>query len=240
MTSTKHKIGGHPLDNPVWSALTSAHSAFAEGSVHAKRYPGVFARFAAMDEAEAPAYEALVQLLGDDEELTLFTRAALTPPASLEVTLRKEILQMVCSSAPTPSGVEGTVSAAPLGAADAPHMLALVEQARPGPFNLRTHELGRFIGVRIGGRLAAMAGERMHLTGYTEVSAVCTDAAFRGRGLAGGLISAVCRGILARGELPMLHVLPENHSAILLYGRLGFELRAEMRLTVVRARRAGV
>ena len=43
----------------------------------------------------------------------------------------------------------------------------------PGPWFHRTPELGRFVGFEEDGRLVAMAGERMHVPGDTEISAVC-------------------------------------------------------------------
>ena len=71
-----------------------------------------------------------------------------------------------------------------------------------------------------------MAGERLHPPGYTEISAVCTDADHRGRGLATRLVFAVAAGIRARGEVPFLHAAADNTTAIRLYEHLGFRLRA--------------
>ena len=102
------------------------------------------------------------------------------------------------AAAPDPEAVR-------LGAADVPEMLALIEQTNPGPFLPRTVEMGTYLGIRRQGRLIAMAGERLHPPGFTEISAVCTDAAFRGEGLATRLVLAVAHGIRARGETPFLH-----------------------------------
>jgi predicted GNAT family acetyltransferase len=134
----------------------------------------------------------------------------------------------------TPSTVTG---AAPdivtLGAADVPEMLALVELTKPGPFLLRTHEMGTFLGIRIGGRLAAMTGERMKPAHYTEMTAVCVHPDHRGRGYAQVLLAAVSRQIVARGEIPFLHVFSDNAAAIALYRRQGMEIRRRMCVTVV-------
>jgi ribosomal protein S18 acetylase RimI-like enzyme len=113
-----------------------------------------------------------------------------------------------------------------LGPADVPAMRALVARTRPGPFGPRTHEMGTYLGVVDDGELVAMAGERLHPPGYTEISAVCTDAAHRGRGLATRLVLAVTAGIRERGEVPFLHAAADNVTAIRLYGELGFRLRA--------------
>jgi predicted GNAT family acetyltransferase len=125
------------------------------------------------------------------------------------------------------TGVRGRADpeAAPLTAADLPEILDLVERTRPGPFRKRTPQLGTYLGIRRGDALVAMAGERLRPAGHTEISAVCTDPAFRGAGLAARLIGAVAAGIQARGEVPFLHTAHDNAAAIRLYERLGFTLR---------------
>ena len=93
--------------------------------------------------------------------------------------------------------------------------------------------MGRYLGIRRGGALIAMAGERLRPPGSTEISAVCTDPAYRGQGLAARLVNAVCAGIAHRGERPVLHVLASNRAAIALYERLGFVVRRSVRFEVV-------
>jgi predicted GNAT family acetyltransferase len=117
---------------------------------------------------------------------------------------------------------------------DAKDMHDLVEKTKPGPFGKRTHEMGNYIGIRDRGRLIAMAGERMRFDGYVEISAVCVDDDWRGRGLAGRLVNLLCREIEQRGETPFLHVFSDNRSAIGLYERLGFELRRTFVLTRIK------
>jgi predicted GNAT family acetyltransferase len=112
-------------------------------------------------------------------------------------------------------------------------MLALATATQPGPFFARTHELGTFWGVRVDGRLVAMAGERMKLPGYTEVSGVCTDPAHRGKGYAALLSRTAATQIKARGETPMLHAYASNTPAIRLYEQLGFELRTHVNVTIL-------
>ena len=91
----------------------------------------------------------------------------------------------------------------------------------------RTVELGTYLGIRdAGGVLVAMAGERMHPPGFTEISAVCTDPAHRGRGLASRLVTGIAAGIRARGEIPFLHLTLENEPAHRIYAALGFETRS--------------
>jgi ribosomal protein S18 acetylase RimI-like enzyme len=86
-----------------------------------------------------------------------------------------------------------------------------------------------------------MAGERFSApasdSGWTEVSAVCTDPAFRGQGLASRLIRAVAARIRARGDEVFLHVLDTNLGAIALYERMGFSRLATVEVTGLTPRR---
>jgi predicted GNAT family acetyltransferase len=115
---------------------------------------------------------------------------------------------------------------------DIPEMLALTKLTEPGPFLSRTIELGSYFGIHESGSLVAMAGERLHMTGFTEVSAVCTHPNFRGRGYGNALMSTVITGIMNRGETPFLHVKTDN-PAVDLYKKLGFRVRAQLHLAVI-------
>lgn len=122
-----------------------------------------------------------------------------------------------------------------IGPADAAEAMDLVARTEPGPFRPRTNELGIYLGLRDGGRLVAMAGERLHPAGWTEISAVCTDPAYRRRGLATRLVRAVADLIRAHDEVPFLHTAAANTRAIDLYLAMGFELRREVDFAAVRA-----
>jgi len=112
-------------------------------------------------------------------------------------------------------------------------MLRLALETNPGPFGPRTHELGQYIGARVDGALAAMAGERMRLDQAVEISAVCVSPEHRGKGYAAFLVARLVREIRAEGATPFLHVFTDNTSAIALYERLGFTKRKTLRLTVL-------
>jgi predicted GNAT family acetyltransferase len=116
-----------------------------------------------------------------------------------------------------------------LGESDAPAMTALVTATEPGPWAARTHELGEFVGVRVNGRVVAMAGQRMRLPDAIEISAVCTDPDHRGRGLGRAVVAAVAARTLAAGRRPFLHVRVENEAAVRLYEGLGFRIRSTLR-----------
>ena len=124
------------------------------------------------------------------------------------------------------AAVPATAPIVELGPADASEMVALAKLTEPGPFEARTPELGGFVGVRVDGRLVAMAGERMKPEGFTEVSGVCTHPDHRGHGYAAMLSAVVADRIVARGETPFLHAFASNRAAVALYERLGFVLRA--------------
>jgi ribosomal protein S18 acetylase RimI-like enzyme len=209
------------LDHPIWSSLTTAHRSLAEGGSLARRYPAAIAPFAALVD-ETPEATAELRGLAAAAPVVLFTRAPVGRIAGLDVTFRGKGRQMVAVRGPDPAALPDTVV---LGLGDVPEMLELTALTKPGPFFPRTHELGRYIGIRVDGRLAAMAGERMRYDGFTEISAVCVHPDFRGRGYAQGLVKAMMGWIAERGDVPMLHVFDDNHGAIALYESLGFASR---------------
>lgn len=210
----------HPLDHAVWNALTSrqAHLAVKEGP--ALRFDPAYARFAAVQAGEAAV--RLVPLAARTGPLALFEADPVCPPG-LKVIDRIDCVQMTCEAL-TPGGRD--VAFEPLGDADGPEMLALAQLTQPGPFLEKTHLLGPFIGVRREGRLIAMAGVRLDLDGFTEVSGVCTHPDHRGQGLAGVLMRAVVQTILARGDTAFLHARAGHDATIAFYETLGFRARA--------------
>ncbi len=211
----------HPLDNPVRASLTGPHARFAERRGAVLRYPADVCPFLALpDEPSAADWADAAALVGPGGLLPL-AAVRVPPPAGWAVEFRGEGVQMTGDSVAGPADPE----AVPLGPADVPEMLDLAGRTKPGPFLLRTVEMGSYLGIRRGGTLVAMAGERLHPPGWSEISAVCTDAAWRGRGLASRLVLAVAAEIRARGETPFLHAVATNVNAIRLYEELGFRLR---------------
>jgi ribosomal protein S18 acetylase RimI-like enzyme len=229
--SSSSSAVAHPLDNVIWNALTTHQSAIAEGDGAARRYDGAYARFAALAQPSEPDLGALARVVRAGDEVALFLPGDVGLGAYFELLALKNIVQMI---GPAVGPAVDDRHFAVLGPRHKAQMTALVRRTEPGPWMARSDELGRFLGVFDGGELVAMAGERMHLSGYREISGVCTDPAWRGQGIAGKLMRAVSQAIIARGETPFLHVLAENAGAIGLYEQLGFKRRASFRLHVLR------
>ncbi|SEM71203.1 GNAT family N-acetyltransferase [Bradyrhizobium sp. OK095] len=216
------------LDRPIWSALTTSQKHLAEGGPRAMRYPVDMTPFADMVDMSAASFAALGDLLPDSQVAALFTPEPVIVPDGFKVVLAETGEQMIGSPADSPLREVEIVT---LGKADVPAMLALTALTKPGPFAARTHELGTFLGIRAGGELVAMTGERMKPGNFTEMTAVCVHPDHRGRGYAQALLSAVARQIEARGEIPFLHVFSSNASAIALYQRQGMRIRRRLHVT---------
>jgi ribosomal protein S18 acetylase RimI-like enzyme len=190
------------LDNPIWYALSTDQSYLSQSNHLARRFPRDVAPFGAM-KAQSPAeYDALGQIFSGDTA-ALFLDSEPILPADWSMRVGGDMYQMTFD-APPPA--EPKQSFRELTQEDVPEMLALTKLTEPGPFLPRTIELGAYYGIHDSGSLVAMAGERLHLTGFTEVSAVCTHPHFRGRGYGNALMSVVISGIMKRDETPFLHV----------------------------------
>ena len=169
------------LDNAAWHSLAGPHARFAIGGDLVKRYPADVAPFVAVRTWDDPdVWDALRELVGPGADVGLSGYEG-SVPAGWEWVGGGEGVQLVETDAlrtrPDDEAIE-------LGADDAAEMIDIVARNQPGPFRPRTYELGRYIGIRRQGRLVAMAGERLHPTGWTEISAVAVDADHRRQGLA--------------------------------------------------------
>lgn len=224
----------HPLDHPQWAALTTEHRSLALRRGRAATYPGDVCSMSGLEDVDDPdAWRDLGALLGSGGWSILLTATAPILPAFAEPIAQRGLLQMQgpLEAPPVLDAPEGLVR---LGLADGPEMVDLAKLTEPGPMLLRTVTMGDYWGVRRGGQLVAMAGERLHLEGWREVSGVCTHPDARGLGLARHLVARLTRDIRARGERAFLHSEVHNASAIALYESLGYTARAELRLNVVR------
>jgi ribosomal protein S18 acetylase RimI-like enzyme len=220
----------HPLDNPVLRSLTGPHAGLARIQGRAARYPADTSPFCALPaEPDAADWADAARLVGPGE-VVLFPVLRAAPPPDWKVLGLGEGVQFVADTLDARPDDEAVT----LGPADVPDMLRLAERTKPGPFLRRTIELGTYLGIRRDGELVAMAGERLRPPGWTEISAVCTDPAWRGHGFASRLTLAVAAGIIARGDAPFLHAIATNVTAIRLYKELGFTHRRDTRFPRLR------
>ncbi len=220
----------HPLDRPIWHALTTRQTHIALGNERALRFDPDIGLFAAARDDSPESLQALSELVPrEGVAILLQVGESPLPPGTVAqmTTLGVQMVAQKLEPLDPPSNVER------LTAADAPEMRALADLTKPGPFKGRTHELGQFWGVKENGKLVAMAGERMKLPGYTEVSGVCTHPDVRGKGYAGLLSRTVATQIQKRGETPMLHAYASNTAAVKLYEALGFVLRCHVTVTAL-------
>ncbi len=229
----------HALDRCIWHALSHRQAAFSLGHATARRYGTEYAPFAATIDDSPASLAALHDIIPMGGAVALFTLEELAFPATLTPTRRALVRQMVLP----PGTLTADVPAPPAATRqlrddDIPAMMALVALTQPGPFAERTAVMGRYLGVFAGDALIAMAGERMCLEGFVEISAVCTHPDHRGRGLAAALTATLARAAFDRGETPILHAFADNETALSVYRKLGFSLRATFHLAVVG--RAGV
>ena len=221
----------HMLDNVAWAALTGPHAPIAEINGLARRYPVDVSPFAAISNDQDPqAWQDLAELIGPGG-ITVVAGSHLQVPKNWLVLEIGSGVQLVGDNV---EGLEDN-EVVKLGAGDVPEMLDLISRTQPGPFLPRTIELGGYLGFRIDGALVAMAGCRLRPTGWREISAVCTDSLYLGKGLATRLVKAVVANIKAEGEMPFLHASATNTNAIRLYEALGFQLRIRPTFAVVQA-----
>ena len=218
------------LDNIVWHALTGPHAQFSAGGDQARRYARGFSPIIGFADQARPNFAALVPLCEPGEHFYTDGWSGIAPDGwriELEATMFKMIWE---AAIPEDNAAPDAV---PLGPEHAAQALALAELTRPGPFGLRTIELGDYFGVFDGERLIAMAGERMHAGALREISGVCTHPDHQGRGLARRLMLKLIRRQMQRHETPFLHVMSSNVGARQLYERMGFRNFKESVVRVV-------
>ncbi len=218
------------LDNIIWLTLSGKHAHFAAGSGAVRRYAAGFSAIVGFPESQSPDFEALAAFCDIDEQVYCpeWTGAA---PEGWCIHVEKPVLRMVWQEA-VPR-VDAFPDAVPLDSEHAARALELARLTNPGPFGLRTIELGEYFGWFESGHLVAMAGERMHAGPYREVSGICTHPDFRGRGLARRLALKLIRRQMLRGEIPFLHVMADNADARRLYIEMGFRDYCETTLRLI-------
>jgi predicted GNAT family acetyltransferase len=226
----------HALDNICYQALTTRQAGFAETFDQACRFVHDVSVIGGFLEPTARGYESLGELVKQGQTVNLALDSPYQPRTGWSVVRTCPMLQMIYQGNCTDlvSAATSDEMIVELGANDAPEMMELTSLTRPGPFSKRTHELGTYLGIRMDGKLIAMAGERMKVPGNTEVSAVCTHPDHTGKGYARRLMTMVMSQICNHGETPFLHVREANTHAVALYEKLGFRKRVLLHLASLR------
>ncbi len=211
------------LDNPFWSALTSRHRNLAQCAGQVRRYPVEIAPFLGVAAADDDVAGALDLVPSGDTAYLL----GVLPDFGVAWSVQsyRPLAQLVCES---PLVVPDGPEILELGEAHRADVLALTAKVYPHYFRSRTMDLGRYFGMYVEGRLAAMIGERLGTDTAQELSAICTHPDFLGRGYARRLTATLANATLARGQLPFLHVSYENTRAKALYEQMGFRLRRDL------------
>jgi len=207
------------LDNPIWGTLVTRHAKEVLGKGRARRFSPEVSPLGGIPDETDQSLADLSELIADQGGVVLAQDRLFACPERAEMVHHFYVHQMHLTDS---SYAQIDPSLERLGAADAAQMLALVVEAHPGPFALKTHELGEYWGIKIEGQLVAMAGERMKLPGLSEISGVATYEAHRGKGYAKQLCRHLMGRILERGENAFLHVETEKPDVENFYHRLGF------------------
>lgn len=218
----------HPLDNPIWTALTTGSKKFSYGDEHIRLIDRDMGFFAGLPSYEPEHLESLWDVLEDGVKVILFTPNPLELDDRWIVHNDRKLLQMVWDNEVENLELSDTVQ--PLDPSHVSQMMALTDLMRPGPFLEKTILFGNYFGIFSRNKLISMAGARLNPAPFTEVSAVCTLKDYQGRGLSKKVMSAVINSLVAQGSTPFLHVYPDNLSAFKLYSSLGFVSRAMLRV----------
>ena len=215
------------LDNPVWSSLTGEHAPLGRRLPHAARYFADVAPFVGIEVGALAAGEELADLVALGESVLFVGPAPELPSAAWRVEPLESIAQMVsdlrCAQFEGPPMIE-------LSKTHAADVRDLTSRVYPHYFRPRTMAMGRYLGIYDGNKLAAIAGERMRFGPYVELSAICTDPAYTGRGYAQRLVGQLVADIRETQRVPFLHVSHRNARAKALYEHLGFRFRVDIPL----------
>jgi len=221
----------HPLDNPIYNALNSGNKNLSAGNEFVKYFSKDVSPFAGFKGSTAAGLDQLYNMVPSQRTLAVFTPEEISISNQWNLINHMNVLQMVYHH-PAPNDVTDE-ELIPLEEQHIPAMLDLTKLTNPGPFLQRTIEFGHYEGVFKGNELVAMSGQRLNPCPYAEISAVCTHPDHLGNGYASQLLKSQIRQIIAKSEIPFLHVRKDNTTAIKVYERIGFVNRRDMVINVI-------
>ena len=222
------------LVNPVWEALSSKQSQLNRGSQTLKYFPQEVSPFMGLKNWDAEDLVDLEKNIPTNRTFSVMIAKAVTIPPSFEIIFSIPLYQMVCTKL-IPSS-NPSIAIKKLGNKDIPKMIALTELTKPGPFYERTIDFGHYFGIFDEEELIAMAGERLQVNGFTEISAICTNPEYLGKGYGSLLLSNACERTMQERNTPFLHVRTDNTRAIHVYQKLGFTINADVYFAIFKKR----
>ncbi|WP_343697211.1 GNAT family N-acetyltransferase [Flavobacterium sp.] len=211
------------LDNPVWNSLCESHKKFALDYNGTKFFNQDYCPFGGFSDHNSTLeatekYASLCEnffIVGEKPKIA----------DTLKITKELVCLQMIIYEKIQITFSDEIIK---LTEEHAEELFNLVNLVQPGYFKPKTFLLGSYYGIFNDKKLVSVAGERMKMNAFTEVSAIVTHPDYTGKGYAKQLTSHVVNAVFDEGKTPFLHVVESNLGAIKLYEKLGFATRRKM------------
>lgn len=223
------------LSNPIYNALITADRSRNIGSAEIAFLDVEMSPFIGMRDWSPIQQQKIQTQVPPGRTWFLLIEEEVEFISELSVSLTLPLFQCICTSLKKPSPPKKTIELVPLNESHIDEMIALTTLTKPGPFRKRTIEFGNYHGIFEAGQLVAMGGERLHLEGLTEISAICTHPEFQGRGYGAQIVHFLAADIMNRGLTPFLHARADNDKALDVYKRIGFEIRSRIAFYVFKA-----
>jgi ribosomal protein S18 acetylase RimI-like enzyme len=220
------------LDNPAWWALHTVDKHFNIGNEVVKYFPANISPFVGIENWDEKHQLELLHNLPADRSFAVMVAESFELIDGLETVFTTTLNQLVFENFKTEFSTEMFQSIQPLGDEYIKEMLELTALTKPGPFYEKTNAFGNYVGIFQDNQVVAMAGERLHLNDYTEISAVCTHPSQTGKGFGSLLVAYLVEKIIESGQTPFLHARKDNVGAIRVYEKVGFVVRKEMNFAI--------
>lgn len=224
------------LDNPIWNALITRDADYNIGSNNFAFFDAEMAPFIGMPNWDKNSQKQLIKKVDENRRWFLLISDDVQFIEDIEVVLRLPLYQFICTNLNEVPKPKKSLDMVKLDIQHIEEMINLTKLTKPGPFSYKTINFGGYYGLFEDGKLAAMGGERLHVDGYTEISAICTHPDYQGLGYAAKITHFLTLSALNSGFIPFLHARTDNVKAIELYKRLGFQIRKEIQFYIIKKR----